>query len=394
MLPSELKEFIREHIHDDPALLCLNAKKEDKMDIQFAAEQIAIRQQLHNKLPLWSNNFELVFPSKLAGEQCSSELTAEYKKRFVSGGTLADLTGGLGVDLFYMSRNAEKAVYIERSEDYCEIAGKNFKVLQAANVEVIQGDSIGFLSDQTCKFDLIYVDPARRGDHNKRVYALGDCEPNVIKFRTLLSERAGKTLIKVSPMADLKQLLLLLPGTGEIHILSVYNECKEVLLLLGGVQERKATDIYCVNLTADKKEEFVFTLSEEEDSTPFYGDPLTYLYEPNAAILKGGAFKVVSARYGIRKLHKHSHLYTSDVFLPDFPGRIFSIEEIIPFSGKYKKELGKVLPKANITCRNFPLSVAQLRAQTKIKEGGDIYLFATTLADEKRVIIKTKKVEL
>jgi len=392
MVSVETRQFIEQHVNDDPALLRLKAKGAEGVDLPIAAEQIAIRQQLKEKLPDWAGNFDLVFPSRLSAEQCSSEQTARYKQQFVSGGSLMDLTGGLGVDFFYLSQKAKNAVYIDRKGENCTISRHNFAHLGVENAEVIQGDSIAILSAWKHPIDFIYIDPSRRSDHNRRIYALHDCEPDVVKHKDLFLQKARQVLIKVSPMADVKSLLALFPEAKEVHIVSVRNECKEVLLLLDKDRANAAPVIYCVNLAPEKTESFTFSFPEEEQAAAGYGAVAAYLYEPNAAILKGGAFKSVAVRYGVEKLSPHSHLYASDGLISEFPGRIFEVEKVILFDKKGKIELSSRFSQANISVRNFPVSVAEIRRQTGIKEGGEAYLFATTLKDNKIVVIQTRKV--
>jgi len=394
MLSPKTRQFIERHIHGNPALLRLSAKPEEGLDIAFAVEQIAIRQQLHDKLPDWAANFDLVFPSRVSGEQSSSELTARYKQRFISGGSLMDLTGGLGVDFFYLSQAAETAIYIDKKEENCIVARHNLAALGRKNTEVRNGDSIVLLSAWSRPLDLIYVDPSRRDGNNRRTYGLSDCEPDVAAHKSLFFEKAKRVLIKASPMVDVKQLLVSYPEATEVHIVSVRNECKEVLLFVDTEQVVQEPTVFCVNLSPEKEEVFTFTFSEEESATVSYAAPQAYLYEPNASVLKAGAFKAIAQRYDLKKLGRHSHLYTSPELCEAFPGRIFEKEEVFPFNNRLKKELPATVPKANISVRNFPLSVAEIRQQTKIKEGGEVYLFATTLELGEKVVIKAKKANL
>ena len=394
MLSPQTRQFIERHIDGNPALLRLSAKPEEGLDIAFAVEQIAIRQQLRDKLPDWAANFDLVLPSRLSGEQSSSELTAQYKQRFFSGGSLMDLTGGLGVDFFYLSQVAETAIYIDKKEENCIAARHNLAALGRKNTEVRSGNSIELLSAWSRPLDLIYVDPSRRDGNNQRIYGLSDCEPDAAAHKPLFFEKAKRVLIKVSPMVDVKQLLVSYPEVTEVHIVSVRNECKEVLLFVDTAQVVQEPTIFCVSLSPEKEEVFTFTFSEEESATAAYAVPQAYLYEPNASVLKAGAFKAVARRYGLKKLGRHSHLYTSSGLCEAFPGRIFEKEEVLPFNNRLKKELPATVPKANISVRNFPLSVAEIRQQTKIKEGGDVYLFATTLESGEKVVIKAKKAGL
>lgn len=394
-LSPELKAFIFKHLKDDPEKLLLTASRYPQLDIRFAAAQIQARQQIREKLPSWYANPNLLFPSRLSTEQCSSELTALYKQRLMQGKRFCDLTGGLGIDCFYLSQQAETACYIERFPDYCEAARHNFSVLGARNIEIHPADCRELAP--ALHADTFYADPARRATGNRRVYALTDCEPDILRLKAMLLQQSTRLIVKLSPMADLEETIRLLPETREIHILSVRNECKELLFVLknGIPLSPGQIRIHAVDLhPVLPPQEFTFCMQEEKEAClQTTSRPETYLYEPHAALLKSGAFKLTANRLGIQKLHRHSHLYTSASWKQDFPGRSFIREEVYAFSGKLLKTIGKQIPQANISTRNFPLTVAELRKRSGIKEGGDQYLFATTLADDQRVLILTRKAE-
>lgn len=389
----DLRQFIKEHAADDTNRLLLSASRFPGINVAFAVEQIVARRQIKDKLPSWYENDRLVFPSKIAAEQCSSEQTALYKGRLIADNmTLCDLTGGLGIDSYFFSRKAKRGIYIERFAAYCEAARHNFAALGALNIEVMEGDASELLSGLPA-VDAFYIDPARRGEGNRRVFALQDCEPDLPKLLPELFSLSPLVIAKLSPMADIRLTLELLPHTTEVHVLSVRNECKELLFVMK--REAGAGDpaIYCVNFTTDGREEtFRFTTSEEQEAPAGLSEGVgVYLYEPNASLLKAGAFKVVASRLGVRKLQASSHLYTSDTLVAGFPGRTFRVEAVLPFTGKLCKSLSKEIPQANITTRNFPLSVDELRKRTKIADGGSVYLMATTLADGNKVLVKCKK---
>lgn len=393
-LTAEVKAFIQEHIQDDPGQLLLAASRYPEIDVRFAAEQIAARRQIREKLPAWYQNPGLIFPSKLSSEQSSSEQTAIYKQQLVHPEWKGcDLTGGLGIDSWFLSQKARQIIYMERFPEYCRAAEHNFQVLGATNIRVINGDSMEQISTLPEKgVDFFYIDPARRAEDNKRTYALTACEPDLTRVLPLLFKKATKVIAKISPMADIRQTIQLLPGITEIHVLSVKNECKELLLVIEKEKEEITPLITTWNKRSDGTEEvFTFTLQEEENyPVDFAPEPQPYLYEPNTSLLKAGAFRTIT-RLGVSKLHPSSHLYTSGELIKDFPGRTFRIEEIIPFKGKEIKKLHTLIPQANITVRNFPLSVEELRKRTKIKEGGDTYLFATTLSNGEKVLIRCKR---
>ena len=390
-----LMAFIQAHLSDDPDRLLLSASRYPEIDMPFVVAQITARRQIKEKLPTWYQQEQLLFPAKIAAEQCSSEQTALYKQQLVTeGDTLCDLTGGLGIDSYYFSRRVKQVYYIERFPSYCEVARANMATLGAQNVAVLEGDSTQWL-DQLPAIDVFYVDPARRGEGNKRMFALSDCEPDLTQLLPRLLAKAPRVIAKLSPMADLRQTLALLPTTQAIHILSVKNECKELLFVIGREPRESAVPIHCVHLTkqAASDECFVCSLEAEQQAASHLATTLRrYLYEPNASVLKAGAFKQVACQFPVEKLQVSSHLYTSDHYLDRFPGRRFEVDEVIPFHSKSCKQLAGQSLQANVTTRNFPLTVEALRKKCRIREGGDIYLFATTGPKEEKLLIRTHKV--
>ena len=392
-LTSALKEFIHEHQGDDTDRLLLAAARFPEIDVPFAAMQIASRRQVKGKLPSWYANDALVFPTKIAAEQCSSEVTARYKQRLASNALhICDLTGGLGIDSCAFAEKAKSVTYIERFQDYCSAARHNFPLLGYANINVVEGDGTKLYAGIP-NVDVFYIDPARRGEGNKRIFALQDCEPDLQALLPSLLDVAPKVIAKLSPMADIRQTLSLLPGTAAIHIVAVKNEVKELLFEIKATDApEKQTAIHCYNYISEGKEEcFSFNLEDEREAEAALAEDVqTYLYEPNAAILKAGAFKTL-CRLTINKLHTSSHLYTSDNPVGDFPGRTFIVSEVFPFNGKLMKTLSKTIPQANISIRNFPLGAKELQKRTGIRDGGDIYLFATTLKNNEKAIICCRK---
>lgn len=389
LLNPEISHFIREHLDDNPDQLLW--KKNEYLDnrVVMAVEQIQARKNIKEKLPSWYACRNIFYPSKLSTEQCSSETTAPYKARLATGNSLCDLTGGLGVDTYFFSRQVDKVTYVERDESYCEAARSNFLALGATNIEIIHADATTVASQVIT--DTYYIDPARRTTDNKRVFALTDYTPNVLEIKETLLRQGQRLIIKISPMADLSAVLQLLPETTDVHVVSVRNECKELLFVLGKTPTSQAVNIHTVNFT-DTEQHFSFLLEEEKEAQPRYTSHIgSYLYEPNSSVLKSGAFKLVANRYGLEKLHPHSHLYTSDHIVANFPGRTFQVKEILDFSSKLLKQISRTIPKANITTRNFKLSVNELRTRSKIKDGGTTYLFATTLNDGRAVIVRTEK---
>ena len=390
-----IQDFISEYADADTNRLRLMNIQAD-FDVAWAILQIEARKKIRHKLPDWAANPNLVFPSLLSTEQCSSEQTARYKQRLIQSGDLADLTGGLGIDTCYLAQKATQVVYVERMAEYCQAARSNFKWLGADNITVVEDDSTHFIQYCNRCFDTLYIDPARRGSGNKRIFALDECEPNVVALMPQLLRHGRCIVVKVSPMADISAILTLLPEVGEVHVVSVRNECKELLLVINSdtSTQEMATTIHCVDMDAAGREStFTFRLDEERQlphSAPC-DTVARYLYEPNSSILKAGAYKSVAAAYGVDKLQINSHLYTSDCYLPDFPGRKFEVVEVIDFNAKSLKTVGKQYPRINLSTRNFPLTANELQKRLKCKDGGEFYLFATTLADNRKVLIITRK---
>ncbi|AMM51346.1 hypothetical protein TH61_09420 [Rufibacter sp. DG15C] len=391
-LPEE-QEFILKHLSHDPAQLMLQAKRFPHLPMQELVPQIKARQKALQKLPTWANHPEVVFSVMLSLEQSSSEVTAAYKSGLVQGETLADVTGGFGVDSFYFARRFAKVTHVEQNLELQEIAQHNFRLLGTENITSLNTTTEEFLNSINSPLDVIYLDPARRGQSQERVHLLQDCEPDVLNLLPILLQKAKKVLLKTAPMLDIDLALQDLTGVQHIWIVAVQNEVKEVLYLITSDQNPEP-NITAVNLkTGQTPLEITFTKQQEEQVTAVYAtEPLRYVYEPNTALLKGGAFKWLSQEYHVEKLHRNSHLYTSSALVPDFPGRIF---EIIAQPKANAKDLHKLLPnkKANITVRNYPLTVAQLREKVKLKEGGDHYLFATTDLHNKPILLLAKKVD-
>ncbi len=396
----ETQLFIREHSSDDVRALALQAKKYPDIDMPTAITQIAGRQVAAEKIPSWREMEEIWYPKHLSLEQCSSETTARYKARIFQGDSLTDLTGGFGIDCSFLAAGFKSATYVERQEELCEIAAHNFPILNLSHINVRNEDGVAYLQTMS-PVDCIFLDPARRNEHGGKTVAISDCEPDVAGLEELLLSKAKRIMVKLSPMLDLSLALKELKHTQEVHILSVNNECKELLLLLGQEAPTEQAPpeeipIRCANLFtkgAQEEQHFAFTREQEQHSQCTYTDSLgDYLYEPNASLLKAGAFRSVAAAYSVRKLHPNSHLYTSDTFIGNFPGRIFRIVNQCSFNRKEAKESLADLKKANVTVRNFPATVAELRKRLHLTEGGDTYLFASTLNDGRKVIIRCEKV--
>lgn len=396
-LSPETLAFIDSHRGDDVRTLALQAKKYPAVDMAEAVVQIAGYQIAEKKVPLWAQTAGIRYPQHLSMEQCSSEVTARYKASLVSGDTLTDLTAGWGVDCSFLARNFRCADYVERQETLCRIAAHNFPLLGLPHVRIHCADAVEYLQSME-PVDCLFLDPARRDSHGGKTVAIAECEPDVCRLEPLLVEKGKTVMIKLSPMLDMASALRDLQYVRRIHVVSVNNECKELIILL-----RKATDeeetaegeviISCEQVVNNSvHQHFQFTFSEEKSAgCPLAESVGNYLYEPGAALLKAGPYRLLATRYGVEKLHPNSHLYTSSGLI-DFPGRRFRVTAVSGFGKKDLKVLLEGVEKANLTVRNFPSSVAELRKRLKLKEGGDTYLFATTLASGEKVLIRGEKV--
>ena len=388
--------FIREHRRDDIHALALQAARHPGIDMPAALTQIAGWQTLRHKVPSWAATDGVLYPAHLPLEQCSSEQTARYKASLLpSGNTLADLTGGFGIDCAFLAPHFRHVTYVERQEALCDLARHNFPLLGLAHITVCHADSTDYLRQMT-PVDCIYLDPARRDHHGGKTVAIADCEPDVSALEPLLLTKACRVLVKLSPMLDIALALRDLHRVRSVHIVSVASECKELLLLLERAAEDTPADdvpLHCVNLLPDGTTQAltITRRQEQEADSPFAATPEAWLYEPNASLLKAGVFRSIASIYKVKKLHPNSHLYTSTERVPDFPGRTFRIDGWCNFGKRETKILLDNEQKANLTVRNFPATVAELRRRLKLSEGGDTYLFATTMSDGKKVLIRCER---
>ena len=392
IISQNTRDFIQRHQNDDVRALALKGCRNPDVDFPFALQQIQGRQKAKEKLPEMYGTPDILFPPTVSMEQCSSEATTRYKAGLVKGDSFADLTGGFGVDTMALAKVFDQGYYVEPSAELCQLFEHNIRTLGIQNLQIRQGcmeEILPTLPDT----DFLYLDPSRRDSHGNRVVTLGECTPDIPAHKAMLLAKARKgVLVKLSPMLDLKSALQQLPETKEIHVLAVHGECKEVLFLLGH-DKAENIEYHAVNIQGDFVQDFQFGSREETEAKPELADHVSkYLLEPNAAVMKAGAFKCVAMRYGLRKLHAHSHLYTCDEQEPDFPGRVFAVEKVVPLGKKETKRQLAGMDKANVAVRNFPLTAEALRKQLKLGDGGDVYLFGTTLRAGEKVIILTRKV--
>ena len=384
--------FISQHANDNIRTLALAAHGKPDIDLPFALDQIAGRQSARKKLPSWHAIEGIIFPPHLSMEQCSSEATALYKQSLLERlvcqdgdiSSFADLTGGFGVDFSFLASRFGKAIYVERQQRLCDIATHNFKLLGLTQAEVVCDEAESWLKTMP-RVDLIYLDPARRDAHGARTFAIADCTPNVVTLKPLLLEKAGKVMIKLSPMLDWRKAVSDLgeENVSEVHAVSVNNECKELLLVMTP-EKAEAIEIVCVDIRSNDGE-----VKEVKDNTgscnPFF------LYEPNASLMKIGCFDMIAERFGVCQVSANSHLFVSDHEVKDFPGRSFHIVGITTMNKHEMKDALADIKSANITVRNFPLTTAELRKKLKLKDGGDVYIFATTFEDNQHRLIICKK---
>ena len=383
-------QFVQDHLKEDPAHLLLSQKSVPGIDLKAAAQQIAMRQKAAKKLPFWANHPSLIFPPTVSMEQCSSELTAQYKARLVSGKTFIDITGGFGVDTYYIGRHFREVTYVERQQELVHLAEHNLLRLfgdQDIILNTVHEESLHFIRKTPQKFDVLYADPARRGSGNQKMYQLKDLEPDVSENWNLLREKASVLLIKASPMLDIQAALRELPEVNEVHILSVKNEVKELLFLSTGATTQ--TRIVATELSKQGEQQFSFTQEEELTAPVNYSLPQKYLVLPYSCILKAGAFKSFALRFGLSKLHAHTHLYTGEVLPERIPGRVFEVLETLKLDKKVLKDRfpeGKV----NVLTRNFPLKPDVLKKRYKLRDGGNEYLIACTLHNGETSVLRCK----
>ncbi len=396
------EEYIDLHRLDDVRTLALKSAPEG-IDIKWCLQQIEGWQKAREKLPRWAGTDGLWYPPVLSMEQCSGEQTAEYKRGIASRllpeasdrQAFADLTGGYGIDFSYLAPLFGTSTYVERNPELCRIAGHNFGQLHLDGASVVCADSTQFLEQDGMACGLVYLDPARRDNAGRKTVAIADCTPDVVQLQDRLMAVGRFVMIKLSPMLDISAALSVLRHVREVHVVSVRGECKELLFVLDSKYEGSPT-YYAANLGIAGE---VFTCTDEQRKRAplrvagehVASDSATCLYEPHASILKAGLQDVLCERYGVAKLHPMSNLFVSASPVPDFPGRSFRIDASCGFNKKELRAMLAGVSKANITVRNFPASVAEIRKKLRLAEGGDVYLFATTVADGSHVLIRCTK---
>ena len=394
------QEFIHKYREEDVRKLALQGTRFPQVDLPYALDQIAGWQTARKKIPSWTAIEEMIYPPRLSMEQCSSEQTARYKAALVQrllkgekGGNMADLTGGFGVDFSFLSPLFGEAVYVEQQEHLCKIVQENIVRLGLGQSEVVHDDGVAYLQ-RMGQADLIYLDPARRDVHGARTYDITDCTPNLLEIKEELLQKARWVVVKLSPMLDWHKAVNDLQKVTEVHVVSVGNECKELLLVMEGndhehPDERPLT-IFCVN------DGQVFTCSMDEMNEGVRIaeriEQGMFLYEPNASMMKVGCFGACATRYEVQAIARNSHLFVSDTLIEQFPGRVFRIMAVSAMNKRELKTVLQDIKKANVAVRNFPLKADELRKRLKLADGGDIYLFGTTTEEDRHLVLVTKMV--
>ncbi len=388
---AEELQFIAAHEHMKLADIAFQKPKHPDLRFDRILQQIKGRQKARKKLPSWYEQKEILYPAAISLEQCSSVETANFKAKLLSGDTIIDLTGGMGIDIYFTSKNFKRAIYCEIQQELSEITRNNFNIL-GANIEIYNGDGLKYLNDHPEEIDCIYLDPARRDQANKKVFLLEDCTPNIIEIEEELVNRAKNVMVKCAPMLDINLALQQLKYVQKLFIVSLNNECKELLFLLN----KKSTEdlsISCVNILANGTDEFNYYQKEELESVVNLGELGEYIYLPNSSILKAGAFKLVANRFPLKKLATNSHLYTSDHLIEEFPGRIFKVLRLVEGNQKKIKKYIKGL-KRELISRNYPLSTNQLKQKLNIHTGSDSeYIIFTQNSHSDKLVLDCIKIK-
>jgi len=385
----EVKEFISKHLDDDIREIALKLSKLKHLPKEFILNQINGKQKAIKKFPSLFNINDIIYPPDVNLQQSSSEITAKYKSEFVKNKTVLDLTGGWGVDTLFFSQTAKKVTYVEPNEELYKVATHNFKVLEKENISCYNQTAEEFLKENNSSFDIVFLDPDRRVEGSRKI-KLEEYSPNVLQLYSQLLKITAEILIKVSPLLDIKEVIKKLPNVAEINIVAVKNDCKEVLYL---IQNQKfIVTVNAINIEEDRQEFFSFDYQESTIEIE-YSQPLTYLYEPNSAIMKSGGFNEVAKEFGVNKLAKNSHLYTSNHIIKEFPGKLFEVIETLPYQ---KDKIEKYIEdgKLNVAVRNFKETPQQIKKRLKIKDGGEYQAFFTTILNNKQVCVICKRINL
>lgn len=387
-LTDELIAWIDAHRNDDVHKLRLRHCK-DK-DITFAILQIECRNKAQRKLPFTLSHPHFIFPTALSAEQCTSDALADFHTSLIhDSDNVLDMTCGLGIDSFHFARKASSVTAVELNPDIADAATINANALALDNITIISGDSVTFLESGSSRYDTIFIDPARRGTGGKRLYALSDCEPDVTSVIDIIRNRCSRLIIKASPMLDISKVLTQIPFVSDVYAIGTRHECKEIVIIADFTKDTPNPARHAVTISDEGITDLKYLVSEEQNAIPSYAFPQEghYLYEPFPSIMKAAPFKLLSTRYRIAKLHPNTHLYSSSRYAHDFPGDIFRIDRIIPFSSKEIKNIAHEYQQINVATRNFILSTDALRRRLKVNDGGSLRLIGTTTSGNIRLLL-------
>ncbi len=387
ILDSEVQKFIHQNLQVDIPTLSLKKSPFALVSSKELAEQIDSKKRCEFKLPRWFNTQGIYYPAKIAIEQASSEITAKYKAELIQGKELIDLTGGIGVDTLFFAMKITSVTHCEINQDLSEIAEYNSKLF-GLDINYIHSNGLEYLLNSNKTFSTIYIDPSRRIS-SKKVFMLKDCEPDIIRNLLLLRDHSSRIIIKTAPLLDIQSSIKELKQVHSIHVVSIKNECKELLIIIDKEQESDDPLITCA-LLGDGEKTYSFKLSEEKEfQIHKYSEPLEYIYEPDAALLKAGCFKLITRDFNTNKIHQHTHLYTSNELLNSFPGRKFILKKAWDYGAFIKENQVK---KANIICRNFGLSPEEIKKKLKINDGGNEYLLFCTGPKNERLVLNCERI--
>jgi 16S rRNA G966 N2-methylase RsmD len=390
MASDPFTQFVQLYLKADVADLVLKfAGKKTDIDVKEAAIQIAALQKIQQKVPEWYR-LDIRFPSVLATEQCSSQATAVYKSRFAQNKTVLDLSGGLGIDTYYFTKMAKSVTYVEPQRVLVQYAERNFKTLAATNITCVESTAEVFLATNTTHFDLIYLDPDRRTASGKRVFGFHDSSPDVITLLESLLKQGSAVLIKASPMLDISLACKQLQRVAYVEVIGYQDECKELLFYIEAQENTTTPTLAAIEIDHAGAE--TMRVEKTENTAISFAQPLAFVYDPPASLLKSGCFHEFAAQYGLKKLHPDTHLFTSETLVANVPGRTFALSKTCSVQAD---EVGAYLPKArkaNLRAVNFPDDTETIKRRLKIKDGGDVYLFAVTLIDGSLAVLVCHKV--
>ncbi len=404
LLKAEAQKFISDHEHDDVRVLALKKHSFDPSSYALILDQIKVRQKSRTKSPDLYETDGIIFPDGETYEQASSSACAAYKASLVEGKSFVDLTAGSGVDSYYLSKKFSRGELVERNADSAALLGHNMAVLGKAgktscDLRVYNGDALEYMKDADY-IDVVLIDPQRRenkgGGERKGIFDFSACSPDVVSLLPILKKKAGKVMIKASPVLDIERAIILLNGAAsaqvvaQVHVVQWQGECKEVLYIMdfGASVDAGDAEITAVKIgdNGSVLQNFSYSIAEEKSLSLNCSMPLKYIYEPSAAFQKAGGFKSMAVRFDAPKIHQHSHLYTSDNIIDDFPGKRYEVIQIAPVQAKAIN-----IKKADLKLRNFPDNVNNLKKKLKISDGGGHRIFATTLCNnDKKLIICSK----